>query len=154
MREGCGGGRADEPAHSLSSSRTPVTPTASASPLAQDNTSRGFPPLCSISRQPIWAGARSDNFTRWSRDPPGSKRRQMHTLSLPNSFSTGTILETHSAYLQGLIKLASSSLWISSLIHGRRSRRNVLAFCLKGLKPDLIGSQCSAISRLNPGISV
>jgi hypothetical protein len=24
--------------------------------------SRGFPPLCSISRQPIWAGARSDNL--------------------------------------------------------------------------------------------
>jgi hypothetical protein len=34
----------------------------------------------------------------------------MHTLSLPDSFfSTGTILETHSAYLQGLIKLASIS---------------------------------------------
>jgi hypothetical protein len=30
-----------------------------------------FPPLCSISRQPIWAGTRSDNFTRRSRDPPG-----------------------------------------------------------------------------------
>jgi hypothetical protein len=27
------------------------------------------PPLCSISRQPIWAGARNDNFTRRSRDP-------------------------------------------------------------------------------------
>jgi hypothetical protein len=33
--------------------------------------------LCSISRQPIWAGARSDNFTRRSREPPGSKRRQL-----------------------------------------------------------------------------
>jgi hypothetical protein len=34
----------------------------------------------------------------------------MHTLSLTDSFfSIGTILETHSAYLQGLIKLASSS---------------------------------------------
>jgi hypothetical protein len=39
--------------------------------------SRGFPPLCSISRQPIWAGAHCDNFTRRSRDPPGSKRRQL-----------------------------------------------------------------------------
>jgi hypothetical protein len=47
-------------------------------PWAQDNTSRGSsPPLCSISRRPIWAGTRSDNFTRWSRDPPGSKRRQL-----------------------------------------------------------------------------
>jgi hypothetical protein len=61
----------------LSPSRTLVTPTARAPPWAQDNTSRGFfPPLCSISRQPIWTGARSDNFTRRSRDPPGSKRRQ------------------------------------------------------------------------------
>jgi hypothetical protein len=31
--------------------------------------------LCSIPRQPIWAGACSD-FTRRSRDPPGPKRRQ------------------------------------------------------------------------------
>jgi hypothetical protein len=34
-------------------------------------------PLCSISRQPIWAGARSDKFTRRSRDPQGPKRRQL-----------------------------------------------------------------------------
>jgi hypothetical protein len=33
--------------------------------------SRILPPLCSISRQPIWAGTRSDNFTRRSKDPPG-----------------------------------------------------------------------------------
>jgi hypothetical protein len=46
-------------------------------PWAQDNTSRGSPPLCSISRRPIWAGTRSNNFTRRSRDPPGSKRRQL-----------------------------------------------------------------------------
>jgi hypothetical protein len=79
-------------------------------------------------------------------------QKSMHTLSLSNSFfSTDTILETHSAYLQGLIKLASSSRRISSFIRGRRSGRNVIAFCLKGLKPDLMGSRCSAISRLNPG---
>jgi hypothetical protein len=36
-----------------------------------------FSPLCSISRQPIWAGTRSDKFTRRSRDPPGSKHRQL-----------------------------------------------------------------------------
>jgi hypothetical protein len=29
--------------------------------------------LCSIPRQPIWVGARSDNLTRRSRDPPGSE---------------------------------------------------------------------------------
>jgi hypothetical protein len=46
-------------------------------PWAQDNTSRGYPPLCSISHQPIWAGTRNDNFTRRSRDPPGSKRRKL-----------------------------------------------------------------------------
>jgi hypothetical protein len=68
---GRAGGRADERALSLSPSRTLVTPTASAPTLAQDNTSCGFPPLCSISRQLIWAGARNDNFTRRSRDPPG-----------------------------------------------------------------------------------
>jgi hypothetical protein len=73
---GHAGGQADEQARSLSPSRTLVTPTASASPLAQDNTSRVLPPLCSISRQPIWAGTCSDNFTRRSRDPMGSKRRQ------------------------------------------------------------------------------
>jgi hypothetical protein len=73
MREGRAGGRADEQARSLSlsPSRTLVIPTASASPLAQDNTDRGFPSLCSVSRQPIWAGTRSDNFTHRSRDPRG-----------------------------------------------------------------------------------
>ena len=40
-------------------------------------TRAAFSPLCSISRQPIWAGTRSDKFTRRSRDPPGSKRRQL-----------------------------------------------------------------------------
>jgi hypothetical protein len=43
-------------------------------PLVRDNTSR-VSPLCSISRQPIWEGARSDKFTRRSRDPPGLKHR-------------------------------------------------------------------------------
>jgi hypothetical protein len=42
----------------------------------RDNTSR-VSPLCSISRQPIWAGAHSDKFTRRSRDPPDPKRRQL-----------------------------------------------------------------------------
>jgi hypothetical protein len=76
MREGRAGERADEQAHSLSLSRTLVTPTASASPWRRI-TRAAFSPLCSISCQPIWAGTRSDNFTRRSRDPPGSKRRQL-----------------------------------------------------------------------------
>jgi hypothetical protein len=59
----------------LSLSRTLVTPTMSASPWRRI-TRAVFSPLCSISRQPIWAGTRSDKFTRRSRDPPGSKRRQ------------------------------------------------------------------------------
>jgi hypothetical protein len=42
----------------------------------RDNTGRVFP-LCSISHQPIWAGARSDKFTRRSSDPLGLKRRQL-----------------------------------------------------------------------------
>jgi hypothetical protein len=70
------GERADEQAHSLSLARTLVTPTTSASPWRRI-TRAAFSPLCSISRQPIWAGTRSDKFTCRSRDPPGSKRRQL-----------------------------------------------------------------------------
>jgi hypothetical protein len=42
MREGRAGERADEQAHSLSLSRTLVTPTTS-TPLVRDNTSHAFP---------------------------------------------------------------------------------------------------------------
>jgi hypothetical protein len=75
MREGRRAGeRADEPAHSLSLARANAcNPYYEHTPLARGNTSRVFP-LCSISRQPIWARTRSDKFTRRSRDPPGSKR--------------------------------------------------------------------------------
>jgi hypothetical protein len=41
--------------------------------------------LCSISRQPIWTGTRNDKFTRRSRDPPGSKRRQRDTPKYTSS---------------------------------------------------------------------
>jgi hypothetical protein len=44
--------------------------------------------LCSISRQPIWAGTLSDNFTRRSRDPMGSKRRQRRMSTDVNEFVT------------------------------------------------------------------
>jgi hypothetical protein len=78
MREGRAGERADEQAHSLS--------LANACDLYYERIPRrritraAFSPLCSISSQPIWAGTRSDNFTRRSRDPPGSKRRQLHRI--------------------------------------------------------------------------
>jgi hypothetical protein len=50
---------------SLSPSRALVTPTASAPPLGAGQHELHFPPpLCSVSRQPIWVGVRSDNFTR------------------------------------------------------------------------------------------
>jgi hypothetical protein len=74
-REGRAGERADEQAHTLSLSNA-CNPYYERIPLARDNTSRVFP-LCSISRQPIWAGTRNEKFTRRSRDPPGSKRRQL-----------------------------------------------------------------------------
>jgi hypothetical protein len=76
MREGHAGERANEQAHSLSRARTLVTPTTSTPPWCEIIRTV-FSPLCSISRQPIWAGARSDKFTRRSRDPPGPKRRQL-----------------------------------------------------------------------------
>jgi hypothetical protein len=67
---------------SLSLSRTLVTPTTSTPPV-RDNTSRIFP-LCSILRQPIWAGARNDKI-HWSvrlRVPRGLKRRHLPTYLL------------------------------------------------------------------------
>jgi hypothetical protein len=73
--EGRAGGRADEQPLSLSRANA-CNPYCEHTPLVRDNTSR-VSPLCSISRQPIWAGTRSDKFTRRSRDPPGSKRRQL-----------------------------------------------------------------------------
>jgi hypothetical protein len=73
MREGRAGERADEQAHSLSLANA-CNPYYEHTPLVRDNTSR-VSPLCSILRRPIWAGTRSDKFTRWSRDPSGSKRQ-------------------------------------------------------------------------------
>jgi hypothetical protein len=62
----------------LSLSRTLVTPTASASSWRRI-TRAAFSPLCSISRQPIWTGTRSDNFTRRSRDPRGRNADKWRT---------------------------------------------------------------------------
>jgi hypothetical protein len=70
MREGRAEGRTNEQAHSLSLSlANACNPYYEHTPLVRDNTSRTFP-LCSILRQPIWVGARSDKFTRRSKDPP------------------------------------------------------------------------------------
>jgi hypothetical protein len=67
--------RADEWALSLSLSRRACNPYYERHPWCR--IIQGLPHiLCSIPRQPIWAGARSD-FTRRSRDPPGPKHRQL-----------------------------------------------------------------------------
>jgi hypothetical protein len=76
--EGRAGERANEQAHSLSLASA-CNPYYEHTPLVRDNTSR-VSPLCSILRQPIRAGTRSDKFTRRSRDLPGSKCRQLYSL--------------------------------------------------------------------------
>jgi hypothetical protein len=79
MQEGHAGARADEQSRSLSLSlANACNPYCKRIPPWRRITRAAFfPPLCSISRQPIWARTRSDNFTRRYRDPPGSKRRQL-----------------------------------------------------------------------------
>jgi hypothetical protein len=56
--------------------------------------------LCSISRQPIWAGTRNDKFNRRSRDPPGVKTPTVGTPArgllhvneqLPIEFQMGSL---------------------------------------------------------------
>jgi hypothetical protein len=88
IREGGrAGGRADEPALSLSLASA-CNPYCKRIPPWRRTTRATFPPpLCSVSRQPIWAEVRSDNFTRRSRDPPGSKHR--HTTC--KMWSSGSI---------------------------------------------------------------
>jgi hypothetical protein len=61
----------------LSLSRTLVTPTTSTPPWCEI-TRAAFFPLCSISRQPIWAGTCSDKFTRRSRDPRGRNANNIY----------------------------------------------------------------------------
>jgi hypothetical protein len=81
LREGRSEGRANEQAHSLSLANA-CNPYYE-HPLVRDNTSR-ISLLCSILRQPIWAGARSDKI-HWSarlRVPRGSKRRQKRLTPL------------------------------------------------------------------------
>jgi hypothetical protein len=76
LREGRAEGRANEQAHSLSLANA-CNPYYE-HPLVRDNMSRIFP-LCSILRQPIWAGARSDKI-HWSarlRVPQGPKHRHI-----------------------------------------------------------------------------
>jgi hypothetical protein len=60
------GGWADEHAHSLSPSRTLVTPYCKRIRPGRRTTRAAVPlivsPLCSVSRRPIWAGTRNDNL--------------------------------------------------------------------------------------------
>jgi hypothetical protein len=79
MREGRAEGRANEQAHSLSLANA-CNPYYE-HPLVRDNTSR-ISLLCSILRQPIWTGARSDKI-HWSarlRVLNGPKRRHLVPL--------------------------------------------------------------------------
>jgi hypothetical protein len=76
MREGRAGGRADEQAHSLSPSRTLVTPTASASPWRRI-TRAAFSPLV-FHLAPTHLGWDTQRqFYSSVQGPPGSKRRQL-----------------------------------------------------------------------------
>jgi hypothetical protein len=63
---GSRGGRANEQAYSLSLANA-CNPYYEHTPWCEIIRAAFFP-LCSISRQPIWAGTRSDKFTRRSRD--------------------------------------------------------------------------------------
>jgi hypothetical protein len=62
MQEGRAGERADEQAHSLSLSRTIVTPTASTFPMAWGNTSRVFPPCVPSRANPSGLGRAATNL--------------------------------------------------------------------------------------------
>jgi hypothetical protein len=83
MREGGrAGGRADEQTLSLSLVNA-CNPYCKRIPLAQDNTSRVLPPLCSISRQPIWAGTRSDNYYSSVQGPPRGRNADRDQTTNP-----------------------------------------------------------------------
>jgi hypothetical protein len=87
MREGGrAGGRADEQARSLSLANACNPYCKRIPPWRRITRAAFFPPLCSISRQPIWTGIRSDNFNRRSRDPPGSKRRHNQSKTRSNLY--------------------------------------------------------------------
>jgi hypothetical protein len=58
--------------------------------------------LCSIPCQPFLAGARSNNLTRQSRDPPGPKRRQVSFNPFP--LSTDQTRPANSSSSQGSLK--------------------------------------------------
>jgi hypothetical protein len=83
MREGRARERADEQAHSLSLTNA-CNPYYEHTPLGAGQHEPRFSPLCSVSRQPICAGTRSDKFTRRSRDPPGRNADTQRSRSRHN----------------------------------------------------------------------
>jgi uncharacterized small protein (DUF1192 family) len=90
--------------------------------------------LCSISRQPIWAGTRSDNFTRRSRDPPGSKRRQYETISIEQDNSLYCI--TQLVNRNALLKDQVERLKIENLAF--QEKHNMLLYSHENLMDDHI----------------
>jgi hypothetical protein len=113
---------------SLSPTRTLVTPTASASTLGAGQHEAAvspyyFPPLCSVSRRPIWAGTRSDNLLveedqSPSPEPPGPQAfsRAIRRAPFPTRFRTPTTITKYSGESKPELWLADY--WLACQLGG------------------------------------
>jgi hypothetical protein len=104
---------------SLSPSRTLVTPTASAPTLAQDNTEPRFSPFVFRLAPTHLGWGTQRQFTRRSRDPPGSKRRQYRRLTLTNFFTkkwSPPEIQECDLWQENICGVRCTSLW--SMING------------------------------------